>query len=208
MFGDPVTNPKGLPSKKLSSLASLITKGASPSWQGYSYTDDSSQTLFVTSENVREGTLDLSDPKYLEDGFNEKQVRSMLKKGDFLINIVGASIGRAARFDRDCKANINQAVALVRTGQEEVLTDYMLYYLNSPKALEMYNGMKSAVARANLSLQNIGNLEIIIPPITEQQVFSRLLQQSDKSKFTVSNRNLSRCLVIQQAIQCNGRSQR
>ena len=196
MFGDPVTNPKGLPSKKLSSLASLITKGASPSWQGYSYTDDSSQTLFVTSENVREGTLDLSDPKYLEDGFNEKQARSMLKKGDFLINIVGASIGRAARFDRDCKANINQAVALVRMGQEEVLTDYMLYYLNSPKALEMYNGMKSAVARANLSLQNIGDLEIIIPPITEQQVFSRFLQQSDKSKFAVSNRNLSRSLEI------------
>ena len=185
MFGDQATNPKGIPSKKLSSLASLITKGASPTWQGYSYTDDSSQTLFVTSENVREGTLDLSEPKYLEDGFNEKQGRSMLKRGDFLINIVGASIGRAARFDRDCKANINQAIALVRMGQDEVLTDYMLYYLNSPKAVGMYNGMKSAVARANLSLQDIGDLEIIIPPISDQQVFSRFLQQINKSKLAI-----------------------
>ena len=196
MFGDPISNPKHLPVKKLSELASLITKGASPNWQGYGYTDDTSQTLFVTSENVREGMLDLASPKYLEDGFNEKQKRSMLHKGDFLINIVGASIGRAARFDLDAKANINQAVALVRMGEDEVLSDYMMYYLNSPKALEMYEAMKSAVARANLSLQNIGDLEILVPTIVEQGHFSQFLRQSDKSKFVCSNRNLSRCLVI------------
>ena len=162
----------------------MITKGASPNWQGYGYTDDSSQTLFVTSENVREGELDLSQPKYLENGFNEKQKRSMLKKGDFLINIVGASIGRAARFDLDVKANINQAVALVRMDQEKVLSDYMIYYLNSPKALEMYESMKSAVARANLSLQNIGDLEILLPPLDDQRCFSVFLKQTDKSNIT------------------------
>ena len=166
---------------KLSELADLITKGASPNWQGYGYTEDNTQTLFVTSENVREGVLDLSAPKYLEDGFNEKQRRSMLKKGDFLINIVGASIGRAARFDLDVKANINQAVALVRMGQDRVVSNYMMYYLNSPKALEMYEAMKSAVARANLSLQNIGDLEILVPPIDQQEQFAEFIEQSDKS---------------------------
>ena len=185
LFGDPIENPKKLPVSKLSELATLITKGASPNWQGYGYTDDSSQTLFVTSENVREGELDLSQPKYLENGFNEKQKRSMLKKGDFLINIVGASIGRAARFDLDVKANINQAVALVRMDQEKVLSDYMIYYLNSPKALEMYESMKSAVARANLSLQNIGDLEILLPPLDDQRCFSVFLKQTDKSKFEI-----------------------
>ena len=183
MFGDPIINPRSLQVKKLSELATLITKGASPTWQGYNYTDDSTQTLFVTSENVREGSLDLNEPKYLEDGFNDKQARSVLKKGDFLINIVGASIGRAARFDLDVKANINQAVALVRMTDEVVTSEYMMYYLNSPKALEMYDAMKSAVARANLSLQNIGDLEILIPSKDEQIAFSAFLKQSDKSKF-------------------------
>jgi len=185
MFGDPIANPKNLPLKKLSELATLITKGASPTWQGYNYTDDPTQTLFVTSENVREGSLDLSEPKYLEDGFNDKQARSVLKKGDFLINIVGASIGRAARFDLDVKANINQAVALVRMTDDVVTSEYMMYYLNSPKALEMYDAMKSTVARANLSLQNIGDLEILIPSKDKQVAFSVFLKQSDKSKFIV-----------------------
>ena len=62
----------------------------------------------------------------------------MLKKGDFLINIVGASIGRAARFDLDVKANINQAVALVRMDQEKVLSDYMIYIFDASFLIAVY----------------------------------------------------------------------
>ena len=143
MFGDPVTNPNNLPIATLGELSELITKGASPSWQGFSYTEDSSQTLFVTSENVREGYLDISSPKYIEDGFNEKQKRSVIHKGDFLINIVGASIGRAAQFNLECKANMNQAAALVRVKDNRIRDKYLLIYLNSDKAQIMYNSMKS-----------------------------------------------------------------
>lgn len=185
MFGDPVTNPCNFPVACLKELSSLITKGASPSWQGFSYTDDESQTLFVTSENVREGYVDISSPKYLEDGFNEKQKRSVLKNGDFLINIVGASIGRAAKFDINKKANINQAVALVRLADERISDMYLLTYLNSEKAMQMYNSMKSDTGRANLSLQDIGDLSIIIPPVERQKEFESFIQQVDKLKFKV-----------------------
>ena len=44
--------------KRLEEYANLITKGASPKWQGVDYCEEG--TLFVTSENVREGYLDLS----------------------------------------------------------------------------------------------------------------------------------------------------
>src|SRR5690606_13813992 len=114
MFGDPLINDKGWEVRSLGSLSCLITKGSSPTWQGVKYVDDNSQILFITSENVRDGFINISEPKYLERKFNEIQPRSKLKKGDLLINIVGASIGRAAIFDIDADANINQAVALVR----------------------------------------------------------------------------------------------
>ena len=182
LFGDPVTNPKQFSVSTLGEMSELITKGASPSWQGFSYTDDSSQTLFVTSENVREGYLDLTTPKYIEDGFNEKQKRSVLKKGDFLINIVGASIGRAAQFDLECKANMNQAAALVRINDRRIRDKYLLTYLNSDKAQQMYDSMKSDTGRANLCLQDIGNLSILIPPIDEQIWFEKFVSQVDKSK--------------------------
>lgn len=106
LFGDPVTNPHNMPMIKLKNLSTLITKGASPNWQGYAYSKDTKQTLFITSENVRENFIDISQPKYIENAFNVKQKRSLLQKGDVLINIVGASIGRAAKFDIDVRANI------------------------------------------------------------------------------------------------------
>ncbi len=185
MFGDPVANPKNLEVASLGELSCLITKGASPSWQGFSYTEDPSQTLFVTSENVREGYIDLSNPKYIEDGFNEKQKRSVLQYGDFLINIVGASIGRAAQFLYERKANINQAAALVRLGDKRIRDKYLLIYLNSEKAQQMYNSMKSDTGRANLSLQDISNLSILIPPVTEQVEFELFVEQVDKSKSVI-----------------------
>mgnify|MGYP004732735895 FL=1 len=185
LFGDPIVNSCKLPVVTLGEISGLITKGASPSWQGFSYINDKSQTLFVTSENVREGYLDLSSPKYVEDGFNVKQKRSVIHKGDFLINIVGASIGRAAQFNLDCKANMNQASALVRIKDRRINEKYLLTYLNSDKAQRMYDSMKSDTGRANLSLQDISNLSILLPPIKKQIEFDQFVNQVDKSKAAV-----------------------
>ena len=55
--------------KCLRDYSLLITKGASPRWQGLTYQD--SGVLFITSENVREGYLDISKAKYLDDGINK-----------------------------------------------------------------------------------------------------------------------------------------
>lgn len=184
MFGDLVTNEKNWEVKKMKEISSLITKGSSPNWQGIKYTEDSSQVLFVTSENVRGGYLNLDKPKYLEKKFNDIQKRSVLKYGDLLINIVGASIGRAAVYNLNKQANINQAVALVRCNKDINLI-YICQYLNSPKAHIMYGEMQVDVARANLSLENIGDLEIIYPPLDLQNKFAQIVTKIEEQKSLV-----------------------
>lgn len=199
MFGDPITNSYNLPIVPLGELSELITKGASPSWQGFSYTDDRTQTLFITSENVREGYIDLSFPKYIEDGFNDKQKRSVIHKGDFLINIVGASIGRAAQFNFDCKANMNQAAALVRINDKRIKDNYLLIYLNSEKAQQMYDLMKSDTGRANLSLKDISDLSILLPPIAQQEKFEKFFMQTDKSKLEIQ-KSLDKLEILKKSL--------
>ncbi len=83
--------------KEASEITTKITKGSSPNWQGFQYQDEG--VLFITSENVRDGYLDVSAPKYLPHTFNDKQKSSKLINGDLLINIVGASIGRICEFN-------------------------------------------------------------------------------------------------------------
>lgn len=152
----------------------LMTKGASPRWQGITYTDDKSQTLFVTSENVRDGYLDLTKEKYLDNRINEIQRRSVLQKGDVLVNIVGASIGRAAIFDLECLANTNQAVCLIRS-KGSVVNRFLCYYLNSPVALTYYGENKVETARANISLTNISDMGIALPSVVEQHEIVSIL---------------------------------
>lgn len=169
--------------KRLKEYTLLITKGASPKWQGIDYCEEG--TLFITSENVREGYLDLSKRKYLDNRINEIQPRSMLKRNDILIDIVGASIGRAAVYDCNEAANINQAVSLVRVDYSQINQTYLMTFLNSTQAIEMYMKMKKGGARDNLSLQNIADLQIPVAPMEQQKKFATFVSQIDKSKVAV-----------------------
>lgn len=169
--------------KRLEEFAVLITKGASPKWQGVDYCDEG--TLFVTSENVREGYVDLSKRKYLPNRINSILPRSVLQRNDVLINIVGASIGRAAIFESDELANINQAVAIVRIQKNMLDLRFLITYLNSEEAQRAYSFMKKGGARDNLSLQNISDLLIPVATINAQKQFAFFITQVNKSKSII-----------------------
>lgn len=156
-----------------------ITKGASPKWQGFTYQNDG--MLFVTSENVRDGFLDIDEPKFLPLDFHNKLRNSQLKKGDILINIVGASIGRACIFDIDySEANINQAVCLFRP-KSDFDPIYLLNYILLPQSLKRLLDTQSATARPNLSLANIKEFKLAIPPISEQRKIAAILSTWDEA---------------------------
>ena len=174
---------EGKPVKKLGEISSLITKGASPRWQGIFYTDAENGVLFITSENVRSGYIDISRPKYVEKKFNDKQKRSILNKGDVLLNIVGASIGRASIFNEDKLANINQAVALIRVPNEKYRT-YICYFLNSNFARAYYAKQKVDVARANLSLKNVYDVPL---PLCDDSEVENIVNDIE-SRFSVTDK--------------------
>ncbi len=194
--------PKGWDYVNLKDVSTLITKGAPPKWQGINYTNDKSQVLFITSENVRENYIDISKPKYLESAFNDKQKRSILNFGDILINIVGASIGRASIFNLKTNANINQAVSVVRLN-EKVNNVFVSYFLNSNKAFSYYNLSKVDVARANLSLVDIGNIEFLLPTLEEQhrivQEIESRLSVADKMEESIAQ-SLQQAEALRQSI--------
>ncbi|MBQ9070639.1 MAG: restriction endonuclease subunit S [Clostridia bacterium] len=184
-------------SRKLEDYAILITKGASPKWQGFDYCDEG--VLFVTSENVREGFLDLSKRKYLPQGINDILPRSVLKKNDILINIVNASIGRVAIYDSDELANINQAVALVRIKPNVLNLSFLLTFLNSDEACASYDFMKVGGDKANLSLKNISDLKIPVASMERQLEFESFKKQVDKSKFEIE-KSLEKLETLKKAL--------
>ena len=187
---------------KIGEIADLVTKGSSPNWQGFNYTD--SGVVFVRSQNVGWGSLDLSDVAYLPPAFNEKERKSVLKTGDVLLNIVGASIGRAALATPDIEGgNVNQAVAVIRLNQERMLAKYLMLNLLSPGTQAAIHAEKVDVARANVSLSDIKEFVVLAPTLREQKAIiaevERRLSVVEKLEAAVEA-NLTRADRLRQTI--------
>ena len=164
----PFNLPAGWMFTRLENLTQLITKGSSPKWQGVSYTENPKDILFVTSENVGVFKLRLEKKKFVEKKFNEVEPRSILKNGDYLMNIVGASIGRTAIYDIDDLANINQAVCLIRTLPNSLCNNFLLNFFNSSICISYMYDKQVDNARPNLSMSNIAKFVIPVAPLAEQ----------------------------------------
>jgi type I restriction enzyme S subunit len=175
--------------KKISDVSSRVTKGESPKWQGHSYAD--SGALFVTSENVGWGFLTDKSAKFIPLKFHEKLKRSQLLQGDLLINLVGASIGRACLFKSNYEhANINQAVAVVSLDGEESFKKYLLSYILSSMGQSQILGSRVEGARANISLKDIRDFEFYMPNSSELADYSERVNTLSLSSEKMLNQFL------------------
>lgn len=170
MFGPAQQSKAGWGFKPLGELTTRVTKGESPGWQGFEYTDKG--PLFVTSENVLWGELDLLKPKHIPMDFHKKLSRCVIQSNDVLLNLVGASIGRACIFPSDQgAANVNQAVAVISCG-EQIIPEFLLHLLLSADSQIIFHGGKVEAARANISLGDIRKFKAILPPLALQKEFA------------------------------------
>ena len=168
MFGDPVTNPKGWKVGAIGDYAERVTKGESPGWQGFEYQEEG--VRFVTSENVLWGSVDLEKAKFVPPAFDAKIERSRLRVDDVLVNLVGASVGRTALVPSEAlPANINQAVAVVTLRREQLAPEFLLHQLLTSAMQHRLLGNVVDAARANISLTNIRELEVVVPPPKDQE---------------------------------------
>lgn len=161
---------------RLGRLVELITKGSSPTWQGIRYTENPNDLLFITSENVRNYELKLDKVKYVEWRFNEIEPRSILRKNDILMNLVGGSIGRTALYHLDKVANINQATCIIRMNDKLNNLRFFLHFFNSPTCLSYMFDKQVSNARENLSMESVRSFSIPLPPLSEQK---RIVEKVD-----------------------------
>jgi type I restriction enzyme, S subunit len=165
----------------LGDVSERITKGESPNWQGFDYQD--SGALFVTSENVRLGDIDLRAPKFIPLEFHKKLRRSALKQGDLLVNLVGASIGRSCVFPGwEGPANVNQAVGVVTLDPARIEFAFLAGLLTSQSGQRHLLGNRVDAARANISLTDLRQLRIPLPPLALQREFGWRIAGVEKLK--------------------------
>jgi type I restriction enzyme S subunit len=116
--------------------------------------------LFLSSRNVTGGVIDWDHIKYID----EKQHLEMYKRVAPRINDIllakNGTTGVAAKVDREITFDIYVSLALLRA-RDEILPDYLLYFINSPIAKNQFNKRLKGVGVPNLHLEEIR--EVLVP---------------------------------------------
>ncbi len=153
---------------KLGTLVELVTKGTTPTSVGFGFTETGVNFVKIESIDLN-GQFIPSKFAKINSICHSSLSRSQLKEGDILFSIAGA-LGRTAIVRGEIlPANTNQALAIIRLKDEsKIRRDFLLRVLSSESVLTQLATMKGGVAQQNLSLSQIKEFSIPVPPLTTQ----------------------------------------
>ena len=121
-------------------------------------------------------------------GYNKDKLKKYLvKKGDFLLAMTGATIGKIGRYTYNIPAYLNQRV-LKFEEKQGVDYDFIYYYL-STQHFQSYiiNHIDSESAQPNISAKTIGKYPVFLPSFVTQNRIVALLKSFD-DKIEVNKR--------------------
>lgn len=161
----------------LASLSSLITKGTTPTTLGYSFTDEG--VPFLRVQNISGGQVHFqTDTLFISEATHATLKRSQIQAGDVLVTIAG-TIGRTGVVPAGVpELNCNQAVAIIRP-TDRIDRQFLRYWLESADASRQMIGSTVTGTISNLSLSQLGELRIPLPPLPEQRRIAAILDQAE-----------------------------
>lgn len=159
----------------LGSLAQKIGSGVTPKGGSESY--KLSGIPLIRSQNVLWGKIDLSDVAYIDKEQHQKMKGSVVLRGDVLLNITGASIGRVAVSDLD-EANVNQHVCIIRSNV--INPEYLKNFLLSFRGQKQIEQFQAGGNRQGLNFEQIKSFKIFVCSLSEQQKIASVLTAADK----------------------------
>lgn len=164
---------------RLGDISNKITKGTTPTTMGFPFVEEG--VNFIKAESVTmEGRIDPSKFVFITEAVHEKLKRSQLEEGDILFSMAGVVLGKTAIVGEEfLPANTNQALALIRLNKALAYPEFVHYFLQQQSIFEYVNSMSAQSAQPNINLEEIGGLQISLPPLSTQRRIAGILTALD-----------------------------
>lgn len=189
-------NKKEIP---LNDLCLTVTKGTTPTTLGYDFTVEGIN--FLKGESITNSHFfDLSKFDHIDEETNKALKRSIIQENDILFSMAG-TIGKFAIADKMIlPANTNQAVCIIRCNSKLINPLYVYSFLIGNWHIEYYTRRIQEAVQANLSLENIKSLPIILLDDKERKnyekkifpLFERIL---NNNKEIIKLQNLKQLII-------------
>jgi type I restriction enzyme S subunit len=131
------------------------------------YVDCGIRIIRIT--NVQKGIIVDNSPKYYPLSEESNLNKYILKKNDLLMSLTG-NVGRVGLLPTGLTpAALNQRVACIRMKNDNLSKTFLFHYLNSNSFEQLCIENASGAAQLNLSTVWLSNVQIPVPPISDQQ---------------------------------------
>ena len=181
MFGDPITNPKHWSLQSLSSICKDIYGGGTPSKSNPEYFDGNipwvspkdmkSDVILDSVDHITEEAVQNSSTKMVPKNAVLMVIRSGILKHTLPVAIAAVEL------------TVNQDMKVFIAG-EDITSKFLMYYF---KAIEtdVLSGVR-VVTADNIDFKEVQKRLVIVPPIELQNQFSAFVEQTEKTKATIS----------------------
>lgn len=180
MFGDPVTNEKGLKAAKIKDFF-IVKSGSTPNRNCNEYWKDGSIPWIKTTE-IKENYIYSSEEYITELAAKECRLTRM-PKGTILVAMYGQGQTRGRTAKLMVNATINQACAALVKKNDNINVDFVWHFLMI--SYEQLRSLGRGGNQPNLNKSLVENFEILIPDISLQTKFADIVTKIEEQKALV-----------------------
>lgn len=171
MFGDPATNPKGLPEALVGDVIAAADYGSSTK-----ASDNGDGVPLIRMGNVDfAGYLKLDDLKYVELS-PESIERFGLVEGDILFNRTNSKdlVGKTGMWDGSRIAVAASYFVRVRVARDKINPFFFWAFMNSEHMKRMlFETARGAIGQSNINAHELRAFEIMVPPLDQQNDYEQ-----------------------------------
>lgn len=164
--------PEGWDVKKLSYLATI---NAGYAFSSEDFQDDGTQVIRI-SDIDREGNVDLSSAKFLPNEYATSLKRYLVYRGDIVMAMTGATIGKVGIYQNDQPSLLNQRVCNF-VPKTDLNARYLWLLLNSDFYKEHIFLTASGGAQPNISDRQLLACNVPCPSSEEQKAIATFLDE-------------------------------
>ena len=183
MFGDPVDNSKGWEKKQ---LQEIVTDDCAISYGIVQTGDDQENGVPVFRPvDIVNKIPRLDDLKKTTEEISNKYKRTILKGREMLIT-VRANIADTCIVGEEFKGcNVGRGIVPIRTQEDIMVLEFLKCLIDNKHLNDAIKSKAKGITLIQLNMEDLREVELIIPPIDQQNEFVEFTNQVNKSKVAV-----------------------
>ena len=181
MFGDAVDNPLRWNKKQ---LQEIVTDDCTISYGIVQTGEDQKDGVPVFRPvDIANRIPKLEELKKTTEKISNKYKKTILKGREMLIT-VRANIAETCIVGEEFKGcNVGRGIVPIRTKEDIMVLEFLKYILDSKHINDVIKRKAKGITLIQLNMQDLREIELIIPPIEKQKAYVQFAKQVDKSKF-------------------------